>query len=101
MIQKQIPSKNVKQIRDRFLNVIQFNNKQFKSFTVSDDSKVLKLFELYPNDWKKISEHFKNKSSAVIKERYYYLREHEGDFDENREDVSVKTSQTKFIRVST
>jgi len=73
LIQKQMPGKTAKQIRDRFFNVIQpsFNN----MFSRSDDAKILSLFEVYPNDWKKLALYFKGKTPNVIKERYQWLKQ--------------------------
>jgi hypothetical protein len=33
------------------------------------------LFETYPSDWKRISEFFPGKNPAILKERFFYLRE--------------------------
>lgn len=68
-----MPGKTAKQIRDRYLNVIQpsFNN----LFNKSDDEKILRLFEVYPNDWKKLASYFKGKTPNVIKERYQWLKQ--------------------------
>ena len=74
LMKKHLPGKSARQIRDRYLNVILPQSKQFRMFKESDDAKLLSLYELYPNSWKKISEFFKGKNPAIIKERFFYLK---------------------------
>ncbi|CDW71870.1 myb-like dna-binding domain containing protein [Stylonychia lemnae] len=47
--------------------------KKVQSFTKDEDQKLLRLANLYHNDWIKISKHFVKKPAAILKERFTLL----------------------------
>lgn len=59
-----------KQIRQRYLNFLDPSINRTK-FTLEEDLKILKLFQVLKSNWKLYTEHFKNRSPDMIKGRYY------------------------------
>lgn len=70
LFSKTLKNRTPKQIRDRFINNLD-PNVQRGNFSVDEDLKILELRNLYGNKWSKISEHFENRTSDIIKTRYY------------------------------
>jgi hypothetical protein len=67
---------------------------------------LLKLWRLYPNSWKQIAGFFKNKSAAVLKERYFMLKNIEAETFHEVVDRKRLTSEDgmklgKMLTVST
>ena len=65
-----IKTRNGKQIRDRYLNILAPNLNK-KKFTIQEDIKLIKLFKIYGNKWAKIKEFFKNRTTEMIKNRFH------------------------------
>ena len=70
LLSRIIKNRGPKQIRDRIINNLD-PKIQRGNFTHNDDLKILELRNLYGNKWSKISKHFENRSSDIIKTRYY------------------------------
>ena len=70
LISKILKKRSPKQIRDRFTNNLD-PKIQRGNFSLSEDLKILELLNVYGTKWSKISEHFENRSSDIIKTRYY------------------------------
>ncbi len=65
-----IKTRNGKQIRDRYLNILAPNLNK-KKFTIQEDIKLIKLYKIYGNKWAKIKEFFKNRTTEMIKNRFH------------------------------
>jgi hypothetical protein len=69
-ISKVLVTRNGKQIRDRFINVLDPKIKKGK-FTDDEDKKLIKLFMSYGPKWATISKHFANRTADMIKNRFH------------------------------
>lgn len=69
-ISKVLKTRSGKQIRDRYLNVLDSHLNRGK-FTEDEDKKLLRLFLKHGPKWSKIAQFFSNRSSDKIKSRYY------------------------------
>jgi hypothetical protein len=69
-ISKILVTRNGKQIRDRFINVLDPNIKKGK-FTHEEDRKLIKLFMSCGPKWATISKHFTNRTADMIKNRFH------------------------------
>ncbi len=69
-ISKIIGTRNGKQIRDRFINVLNPENKKGK-FTVDEDQKLIMLFKKIGPKWAKIAKYYSNRTADMIKNRFH------------------------------
>lgn len=69
-ISKMLITRNGKQIRDRYINILDPNIKKGK-FTLEEDLKLLNLFRKFGTKWATISKFFENRTADMIKNRYH------------------------------
>jgi hypothetical protein len=69
-ISKILSSRNGKQIRDRFINVLDPDIMKCK-FTEKEDKQLIKLYLLYGPKWATISKYFKSRTADMIKNRFH------------------------------
>ena len=69
-ISKIIKTRNGKQIRDRYLNVLSPNINK-KKFTIEEDILLLELYAKYGPKWSIIHTHFKDRTTDMIKNRFH------------------------------
>jgi len=69
-ISKLLGSRNGKQIRDRYINVLDPEIKKGR-FTDEEDRKVFSLYHEYGPKWALISKSFNNRTADMIKNRFY------------------------------
>jgi myb proto-oncogene protein len=69
-ISKILVSRNGKQIRDRFINVLDPEIKKGK-FTDKEDRQLIKLYLLYGPRWAIISKHFEYRTADMVKNRFH------------------------------
>jgi hypothetical protein len=69
-ISKVLVSRNGKQIRDRFINVLDPEIKKGK-FTEEEDNTLINLYMHYGPKWATISKHFENRTADMIKNRFH------------------------------
>jgi myb proto-oncogene protein len=69
MIAITLPTRNAKQIRDRYINYLDPHIKQ-GNFTVDEDILIMDLHVRYGNKWAKIHKYLPNRSCDMIKNRY-------------------------------
>lgn len=73
LISKLMSSRNNKQVRDRYLNIL--NPSISKTpFSLDEDQKIIKYEKLYGRNWKFISSFFKGRTPDKIKNRFYTLK---------------------------
>jgi hypothetical protein len=66
--------RNEKDVETRFKEKLDPNVKNTK-FTEEEDHEIIRLYEIYGNDWFQISRHFKNRNAKMIKKRFQtYLK---------------------------
>jgi hypothetical protein len=70
MISKMMPTRNGKQIRDRFLNYLDPNINKIK-FTDEDDKNIIEYYKIYGTKWSKIAKYFEGRTGDMIKNRFY------------------------------
>lgn len=69
-ISKEMQSRNGKQIRDRYINVLDpFINKD--KFTIEEDAKIVELYNKIGSKWSIIAKYFLHRTADMIKNRYY------------------------------
>lgn len=84
LIAKMVPTRNGKQIRDRFINYLdpEINRKKF---TEEEDQKIIKLYIEHGSKWSIISKQFKGRTGDMIKNRFYScLRRKVHGYENNR-----------------
>jgi len=69
-ISKQIPTRNGKQIRDRYLNYLDVAFKKEK-FTDEEDKLLIELYLKNGSKWSMIAESFERRTGDMIKNRFY------------------------------
>lgn len=69
-ISKSLITRNGKQIRDRYINILDPDIKKGK-FTVEEDLKLLSLYRKLGTKWATISKYFENRTADMIKNRYH------------------------------
>jgi len=77
-ISRMMKSRNNKQIRDRFLNVLD-ENLEKKHFSEEEDQQILSLIYKFGSNWSKMTQEMKGRSAANIKNRFYYHIRHRID----------------------
>ena len=90
LISTYIPSKNGKQIRDRYVNKLDKDLKKGK-FTSEDDSKIFKLYQKYGRMWTKISRFFDGRTGDMIKNRFYSNIRKKINSLKNNKETNVKS----------
>ena len=65
-----MPYRTGKQIRDRFLNVLD-NNLNREKFTFEEDQKIIKLYKSYGKSWSRIAKSLKGRTGDMVKNRFY------------------------------
>jgi len=70
MISKMMPSRNGKQIRDRFLNYLDPQINKIK-FTKDEDEKIIELYKEHGSKWSVIAKSFPGRTGDMIKNRFY------------------------------
>ena len=82
-ISKKICHRNSKQIRDRFLNVLDINAKKDK-FSLDEDRKIFEFYQIYGRKWTQISKHISGRTGDMVKNRFYsILRQKKVSFSGN------------------
>jgi hypothetical protein len=69
-ISKMLNTRNGKQIRDRFINVLDPEIKKGK-FTEDEDKKLVSLFQQFGPKWATISKYYPNRTADMIKNRFH------------------------------
>lgn len=69
-ISKILVTRNGKQIRDRFINVLDPEIKKGK-FTDEEDKQLIRLYLYYGPKWATIAKHFTNRTADMIKNRFH------------------------------
>lgn len=69
-ISKILITRNGKQIRDRFINVLDPDIKKGK-FTDEEDKLLIRLYLYYGPKWATISKHYNNRTADMIKNRFH------------------------------
>ncbi len=72
LISKILKTRNWKQVRDRYLNYLDPNISN-KPFTFEEDSKILNLYEKFGSSWKLYEPLFPERTSDLIKVRFYSM----------------------------
>lgn len=93
-ISKILPSRNGKQIRDRFINILDPSIKKGK-FSLEEDLKLLNLYKTFGTKWAMISKFFDNRTADMIKNRYHSSIKKNLKF---LEDVENEYSQKNVFR---
>jgi len=69
-ISKLLGTRNGKQIRDRFINVLDSTMRKGK-FTEEEDDKLIELFKQYGPKWATIAKYYPNRTADMIKNRFH------------------------------
>ena len=69
-ISRLMPYRTGKQIRDRFLNVLDDSLNREK-FTLEEDEKIIKLYKCYGKSWSRIAKRLKGRTGDMVKNRFY------------------------------
>lgn len=69
-ISKILGTRNGKQIRDRFINVLDPEIRKGK-FTEEEDKKLIQLFRQYGPKWATIAKYYANRTADMIKNRFH------------------------------
>lgn len=77
-----------------------FAAKQALKFSAKDDEKLLKLFDVYPFDWKRISSHFRKFDSNVLYYRYLQMSFKEAKMGQDETNDEEKTSEISIQKNS-
>lgn len=93
-ISKVLVSRNGKQIRDRFINILDPNIKKGK-FSHEEDVKLVSLYKKLGPRWATISKFFDNRTADMIKNRFHSSIKKNMNFYEDLElDYPIKYSKT-------
>lgn len=69
-ISRNLITRNGKQIRDRYINILDPNVKKGK-FCIEEDLKLLNLYRQFGSKWATISKFFENRTADMIKNRFH------------------------------
>ena len=69
-ISRILSTRNGKQIRDRYINVLDPRIKKGK-FTEEEDNLLIKLYLYHGPSWSNISKHFANRTADMVKNRFH------------------------------
>jgi len=93
-ISENIPNRNGKQVRDRYLNVLASNIKK-AGWTVEEDRFILKMMKEIGPQWRKISKSMEGRTEMQVKNRYYtYLKKHRITFEVNEQSGFIASAST-------
>ena len=70
LISKIIKTRNNKQIRDRYINILAPNLNK-KKFSFEEDMLIIKLYKEFGAKWSRIHTYFKNRTTDMIKNRFH------------------------------
>ena len=90
-------SRNGKQVRDRYINVLDPNiNKD--SFTESEDQSIIKYYAMYGSQWATIAKECgTGRSPDMIKNRYYsHLKNKTAKFIKQKDDLENISTENVF-----
>ena len=96
-IAKSMKSRNGKQVRDRYINVLELNiNKD--SFTESEDQSIIKYYAMYGSQWATIAKECgTGRSPDMIKNRYYsHLKNKTAKFIKLKDDLENISTENVF-----
>ena len=65
-----MPWRTGKQIRDRYLNILDDRLNKNK-FTKDEDDKIIELYEKFGNSWSKIAKYLIGRTGDMVKNRFY------------------------------
>ena len=86
-ISKIIKTRNGKQIRDRYINVLASNINKNK-FTPDEDILLLNLYKKYGPKWSKIHTYFKERTTDMIKNRFHSTLKRKYQEYENKKKIN-------------
>ncbi len=86
-ISKIIKTRNGKQIRDRYINVLAPNINKNK-FTPDEDNLLLNLYKKYGPKWSKIHTYFKERTTDMIKNRFHSTLKRKFEENENKKNIN-------------
>ena len=86
-ISKIIKTRNGKQIRDRYINVLAPNINKNK-FTSDEDNLLLNLYKKYGPKWSKIHTYFKERTTDMIKNRFHSTLKRKFEENESKKKVN-------------
>lgn len=89
---KKMEGRNSRQCRERWQNYLN-PNLNHSSWSKEEDEKLLNLREEHGPKWKLISKHFRNRTDAMIKNRYYVLMRSEKKKNEKDDDELFSNSK--------
>lgn len=69
-ISKEMPWRTGKQIRDRYLNILD-NRLNKNKFSKDEDDKIIELYEKFGNSWSKIAKYLIGRTGDMVKNRFY------------------------------
>lgn len=74
-IPKILPSRNLAQIRERYVNSLSQADKKYGAWTKEEDCLLMKLVEKYgAGQWAKIASHIKNRSRTQVRQHYKHIK---------------------------
>ena len=99
-LSKIFKNRNAKQIRDRYVNILDPTINRTK-FTQEEDNLILELFKKHGTCWSSISKKFNNRTCEMIKNRFYshlkkkYLnyKQLNNCYMDNKIDLSIKENK--------
>jgi len=98
-IASEIPNRNGKQVRDRYLSVLVSDIKK-DPWTEEEDRVILEMFDKLGAQWREISDHLEGRAEIQVKNRYYsFLKKQEGKHkvkENSVEDVTTEASPESF-----
>ena len=100
-ISKIIKTRNGKQIRDRYINVLSPNINK-KKFTPEEDFLLLKLYNEYGPKWATIHTFFKNRTTDMIKNRFHssLKKKYESKIINNEINININININNNIQKS-
>ena len=105
LISKIIKTRNNKQIRDRYINILAPNLNK-KKFTFEEDMLIIKLYKEFGAKWSRIHTYFKNRTTDMIKNRFHSsikkkYKDLLKDINKKKTDSSTDSSSSNNKEVST
>ena len=88
-ISREMPWRTGKQIRDRYLNVLDSRLNKEK-FTSEEDNKIIELYEKFGNSWSTIAKYLIGRTGDMVKNRFYSTL---GKMIINKENQNFNSSQ--------
>ena len=88
-ISREMPWRTGKQIRDRYLNVLDSRLNKEK-FTIEEDNKIIELYEKFGNSWSTIAKYLIGRTGDMVKNRFYSTL---GKMIINKENQNFNSSQ--------